>query len=401
VHHLPFPIWAPTWRVFLEYRKALVPTLPLFAVQNVIGGLQTRLRVLPMGLCDRSPLMILLLDVVYEGLYSRRVMPKKFAWLCSHESYQPETLVDQAVKAEQVGFDVVLGSDHFHPWVDDNSAAGFVWSWFGAVAARTEQVELATSVTCPLFHYHPALIAQAAATADRLSGGRFILGVGTGENINEGPMGFLFPKYSERIARMSEALEIMHRLLAGEKLDFEGRYYRTDKAKLYSPPLRSVPIWMAAGGPKSATFAGRHADGLITSVKVPTETRENVIDPFHEAAGNRKTVMATRWTVFARDEDDAWRALGSMRGLRAPGRLKAVDPMELRIQADSMDRSEILSRYTMVSNIDELVAAYTPLVTDVEADYVAIQIASTDPDRVLEMAERELLPELRRLAADA
>jgi coenzyme F420-dependent glucose-6-phosphate dehydrogenase len=326
-------------------------------------------------------------------------MPK-FAWLCSHESYQPEVLVDQAVAAENLGFDVVLGSDHFHPWVDDNSSAGFVWSWLGAVAARTERVELATSVTCPLFHYHPGLIAQAAATTDRLSGGRFILGVGTGENINEGPLGFPFPGYAERQARMKEALEIMHRLFAGEKLDFEGQYYRTDKAKLYSPPIRPVPIWMAAGGPKSAAFAGTYADGLITSVKNPEDTRNQVIEPFLAAAGDRPTqIMATRWTVFATDDDEAWEALGSMRGLRAPSRLEAVDPMQLRIEADTMDRSEILGRYTIVSSVGELVEAYTPLVTEVGAGYVAIQIASTDPDRVLEIAGKELLPELRRLAA--
>lgn len=327
-------------------------------------------------------------------------MMPKFAWLCSHESYQPEVLVDQAVAAENLGFDVVLGSDHFHPWVDDNSSAGFVWSWLGAVAARTERVELATSVTCPLFHYHPGLIAQAAATTDRLSGGRFILGVGTGENINEGPLGFPFPGYAERQARMKEALEIMHRLFAGEKLDFEGQYYRTDKAKLYSPPIRPVPIWMAAGGPKSAAFAGTYADGLITSVKNPEDTRNQVIEPFLAAAGDRPTqIMATRWTVFATDDDEAWEALGSMRGLRAPSRLEAVDPMQLRIEADTMDRSEILGRYTIVSSVDELVEAYTPLVTEVGAGYVAIQIASTDPDRVLEIAGKELLPELRRLAA--
>ena len=115
-----------------------------------------------------------------------------FGWLASHESYQPEVLVEQAVLAEQHGFDLVLGSDHFHPWVDHDSASGFVWSWLGAVAQATSRIKLATSVTCPLFHYHPAMVAQAAATIDRLSGGRFMLGVGTGENINEGPMGFPF-----------------------------------------------------------------------------------------------------------------------------------------------------------------------------------------------------------------
>ena len=161
----------------------------------------------------------------------------KFAWLCSHEAYQPEELVDQAVAAEEAGFDVVLGSDHFHPWVDDPAAAGFAWSWLGAVAARTGRVQLGTSVTCPLFHYHPGLVAQMAATTDRLSGGRLLLGVGTGEAINERPLGFPFPGYAERQARMQEALEIIHRLFAGEKVSFDGTYYTTETAKLYSPPV--------------------------------------------------------------------------------------------------------------------------------------------------------------------
>ena len=328
----------------------------------------------------------------------------KFAWLCSHESYQPEVLVDQAVHAEDAGFDVVLGSDHFHPWVDDQSAASFVWTWLGYVAARTERVELATSVTCPLFHYHPAMIAQAAATVDRLSGGRFILGVGTGENINEGPLGFEFPGYTERIERMEEALEILHRLFAGEKLDFAGKYYTTDKARLYSPPQRPVPVWMAAGGPKSATFAGSNADGLITSVKDPAETIEKVIEPFKTAAaasGSDGTIMATRWIVYANDDDEAWQSLGSMRGLRAPGRLEAVDPMVLRQRADEMDRDEILSKYTIVSTVDEMYEAYAPLVTDVGADYVAIQVASLDPVATIEVVGKELLPELRRLTGDS
>jgi coenzyme F420-dependent glucose-6-phosphate dehydrogenase len=324
----------------------------------------------------------------------------KFAWLCSHESHQPEALVDQAVLAEQVGFDVVLGSDHFHPWVDDVSAAGFVWSWLGAAAMQTERVEFATSVTCPLFHYHPALIAQAAATVDRLSGGRFMLGVGTGENINEGPMGFPFPGYAERIERMAEALSIIHRLFAGEKVDHDGRYYTVDKAKLYSPPLGEVPVLMAAGGPKSAAFAGANADGLITSVKDPEETVAKVIEPFREAreAGAAPgTVLATRWVVEAADAGEAWEALGSMRGLRAPGRLEAVDPMVLRRRADEMDRAEILDRYTVIADATGLIDAYTPLVTDVGADIVAIQVASVDPSATLRMLGDEVLPELRTL----
>jgi len=324
----------------------------------------------------------------------------KFAWLCSHESYQPEVLVDQAVLAEQVGFDMVLGSDHFHPWVDDHSAAGFVWTWFGVVAARTERIELATSVTCPLFHYHPALIAQAAATVDRVSGGRFTLGVGTGENINEGPLGFAFPGYKERIERLDEALEIIDRLFRGETVDFGGKYYQASKAKLYSPPVSEVAVWMAAGGPKSATFAGSHTDGLITSVKYPAETLESVIRPYREAgegAGRTSTVMATRWVVFAGDEEEAWEALASMRGLRAPGRLEEVDPAVLRERADKMSRSEILARYTVVSEPEELVDAYAPLVTELAADYVAIQVASLDPTKTLRLIGESVLPRLQAM----
>ncbi len=325
----------------------------------------------------------------------------KFGWLASHESYQPEDLINQAVQAENVGFDTVFASDHFHPWVDQNSAAGFVWSWLGAVAQQTSQVELATLVTCPLFHYHPALVAQAAATVDRISNGRFFLGVGTGENINEGPMGYEFPSYPERIERMGEALEIMTRLLAGEKVDAHGKHYVADKAKLYSPPLSDVDILMAAGGPKSAAFAGANAAGLITSVKDPIESMERVIGPFRQAAnevGNlAPTIVATRWVVWAEDGDEAWEALGSMRGLRAPGRLEVVDPAVLRERADKMAREEIINQFTVVSTIEQLVDAYTPLVVDIGATHVSIQVASVEPTATIDMVSKELLPELRKL----
>jgi coenzyme F420-dependent glucose-6-phosphate dehydrogenase len=326
----------------------------------------------------------------------------KFAWLCSHESYQPEDLVDQAVAAEEAGFDAVLGSDHFHPWVDDTSAAGFVWSWLGAVAVKTQNVLLGTAVTAPLFHYHPALVAQMSATVDRLSDGRLWLGVGTGEALNERPLGFPFPGYGERQARMQEALEIMHRLLAGEKVTFHGEYYTTETAKLYSPPKGSLPILMAAGGPKSAAFAGTYADGLITSVKDPADTVAKVIEPYRKAAtevGKGHRVLATRWTVLADGPDQAWQALSSMRGLRAPGRLEATDPAELRFRADEMDRDEVLASYTVVPDAEGLISAYHPLVTDVGADIVSIQVMSQDPLATIELIGKEVLPELRKLAA--
>jgi coenzyme F420-dependent glucose-6-phosphate dehydrogenase len=256
-------------------------------------------------------------------------------------------------------------------------------------------------VTSPLFRYHPALIAQATATVDRLSGGRFILGVGSGEAINETQLGFSFPGFAERMARMDEALEVIHRLLAGEKVTFAGRYYSTSAAKLYSPPPRPTPVYMAAAGPKAATFAGSHVEGLFTSVKDPKETLERVIEPFTSAAKARGRtdphIVATRWVVLASDADEAWQALGSMRGLRAPGRDSVTDPAVLRERADAMDRAEILGKYTIVDGADALVEAYKPLVTDVGARYVSVQVASLDPSVTIRMLGAEVLPRLRAL----
>jgi coenzyme F420-dependent glucose-6-phosphate dehydrogenase len=225
--------------------------------------------------------------------------------------------------------------------------------------------------------------------------------VGTGENINEGPLGYSFGAYAERNARMTEALEIMRRLLDGEKLTFDGRYYTTDRAKLYSPPLGPVPILLAAGGPKSATLAGERADGVIVSVKDPAEAMENVVGPLRAKAAAMgrpdPVVLATRWSIFAGDDEEAWRAIRSWRGLRAPGRLEAVDPADLRAMADSMPRDEILGRYSRVASVDDIVRTYRPLVEEVGADIVTFQMASSDQAELIRLLGDDVLPVLRSL----
>jgi G6PDH family F420-dependent oxidoreductase len=327
----------------------------------------------------------------------------RFAYFCGHEQWHPEQLVEHARLAEQAGFDMLVVSEHFHPWVDDSGAAGFAWSTIGAMAAVTGEVEFATGVTTPLWRFHPAVVAQAAATLDRLSGGRFNLGVGTGENINEGPLGYDFPGYSERAARMGEALEIMRRLLDGEKLTYHGTYYQTDRAKLYSPPAGPVPIWLAAGGPKSAMLAARKADGIVTSVKDPATTLERVLDPARRAAAEADRpmpkVLTTRWAVLAADEAEAWNALHPWRGLRAPGRLEAVDPADLRERADHLPREEVLGRYSIVADADQIVETYRPLVEACEADVVTVQMTSLDQPALIKMLGTEVLPRLRALTA--
>jgi coenzyme F420-dependent glucose-6-phosphate dehydrogenase len=326
----------------------------------------------------------------------------KIYWFCSDEQFQPEVLVEHAVLAEKAGFEGVMVSEHFHPWVDDVGTAGFAFTTLGAIAAKTNSVKLLTAVTTPLFRFHPAVVAQAAATIDRLTNGRFELGVGTGENINEGPLGFELPPYKERSARMHEANQIMRRLLDGETLTYDGEFYKTDTAKLYSPPIGKVPIYMAAGGPQSARSAGRDVEGVITSVKQPSETIENVINPAKETAGEKPfTVVANRWSVYGQNDDDAWEALKAQRGLRAPSRATAADPRVLQHEADELPREDILSRYSRVASADDYIHVYSPLITDLNADIIGIQTTSTDIPATIEMLGRDVLPKLRALKEES
>ena len=324
----------------------------------------------------------------------------KFSYFLGSEQWQPEELLEHAQLARKAGFDMVTISEHFHPWVDDHSASNFTWSTLGALARELKNMDLGTGVTTPLWRIHPGVIAQACATIDRFTKSTFHLGVGTGENINEGPLGYEFPKYEERANRMKEALTIIKRLLSGEKLPFEGEYYSTNSAKLYTPPLKEVPIWLAAGGPKSATLAAEYADGLMISVKNPEDAYEKVINPSkqksEELGKTNLRVHTYRWTMFADNDEDAWESLKSWRGLRAPNRLQELDPMVLRETADSLGREEIMSKFSRAGNIEELIDIYKPLVDDFESEIVTIQISSIDQPTTIELLGKELLPKLKK-----
>ena len=318
----------------------------------------------------------------------------KFSYFLGSEQWQPEDLLNHAEIAKEAGFDMLTISEHFHPWVDDYSASNFTWTTLGALANKFPEMDLGTGVTTPLWRIHPGVIAQAAATVDRLSPSTFHLGVGTGENINEGPLGYEFPKYEERKNRLIEALTIIRRLLNGEKLDFSGEYYTTEKAKLYSPPNRNIPIWLAAGGPKSAQVAAEYADGLMISVKDPKDSYERVIDPAKQKSNelnkDNLSIHTYRWTMFAENDDDAWTALRSWRGLRAPSRLQQLDPEALRIEADSFPKEEIMAKFSKASTIDDLVEIYSPLVNEFDSDIVTIQISSIDQEETIKLLSKYL-----------
>jgi len=318
-----------------------------------------------------------------------------------HEQFQPEVLIEHAILAEKAGFDGLFISDHFNPWVADVGTAGYAFSTIAAIAQATEKISLMTGVTTPLFRYHPVIVAQAAATIDRISGGRFILGVGNGESINETPLGYTFPNYKERSERMREALEIMHRLFNGEKVTYSGTYYHTMNAKLYSPPIHDMSIYLATGGPKSGLLAAETADGIIVSVKKPEETAEKIIKPSLEKARelgkSSFPVVASRWTIFAENDDQAFNSLKAWRGLRAPSRDSATDPEQLQKEADKLSPKDILSNYTIVSSANEYIDQYKPLIKTVGANIVAIQTTGEDQKEIIEMLGKDVLPTLRKV----
>ena len=324
----------------------------------------------------------------------------KFSYFLGSEQWQPEDLIKHAVIAKDAGFDMLTISEHFHPWVDDYSASNFTWSTLGALANTLPQLDLGTGVTTPLWRIHPGVIAQAAATIDRLTPKTFHLGVGTGENINEGPLGYNFPNYEERKDRLIEALKIIKSLFSGEKFTFEGKYYQTNKAKLYSPPIKKIPIWLAAGGPKSSQVAAEYADGLMISVKDPKTAYENVIEPARlktkELKKDEMSIHTYRWTMFAESDEEAWTALRSWRGLRAPNRLNELDPEALRIEADSFPKEEIMSKFSRASSIADLENIYKPLVEEFNSEIITIQISSINQEETIKLLGKELLPKLRK-----
>jgi coenzyme F420-dependent glucose-6-phosphate dehydrogenase len=189
----------------------------------------------------------------------------RIGYKASAEQFGPRQLLDFAVQAEQVGLDSVLVSDHVQPWRHHGGHAPFSLSWLAAVGERTERVQLGTSVMTPTFRYNPAVVAQAFATLGCLYPGRVMLGVGTGEALNEVAVGSVedWPDFKERFARLREAVRLMRELWTTERVSFEGDYYRTTDATIYDRPEVPVPVYVAAGGPLDARYAGRSGDGFI------------------------------------------------------------------------------------------------------------------------------------------
>ncbi|MCW2863198.1 MAG: class F420-dependent oxidoreductase [Actinoallomurus sp.] len=225
----------------------------------------------------------------------------RFGYFLSSEEHSARELVHQARLAEQAGFEALWISDHFHPWLDEQGESTFVWSVIGALSEAVS-LPITTAVTCPLVRAHPAIIAQAAATSALLTEGRFVLGVGTGEALNEHIVDSRWPPASERLEMLEEAIGIIRRLFTGELVTHHGDHYDVDTARLYSLPDEPPPIYMSAFGDKAAELAGRVADGFMC-----VKPDADLLKTFRSAAGENRPAQGGFKVCWAPDAADARR----------------------------------------------------------------------------------------------
>jgi coenzyme F420-dependent glucose-6-phosphate dehydrogenase len=328
----------------------------------------------------------------------------KLGYKASAEQFPPRQLLDFAVHAEAVGFDSIMVSDHFQPWRHTGGHAPFSFAWLGALGERTSRAIIGTSVVTPTFRYHPAIVAQAMATLGVLYPGRVMLGVGSGESLNEVPAtGMPWPSFKERLARLREAIQLMRQLAREERVTFEGEYYRTEHATIYDRPEVPVPIYVAASGPTAAKLAGRLGDGFIcTSGKPPELYRETLLPSVAaglEQAGRGAGSIEYMIEMKVSFDPDRERALEDTRhwaalALAPEEKTGVEDPVELEKLADALPIERAASRWIVSSDPDEHVERLAETIA-LGFTHLVFHAPGPDQRRFLELYAERILPRLR------
>lgn len=334
-------------------------------------------------------------------------MDLKLGYKASAEQFAPRELVELGVAAEEHGMDSAVVSDHFQPWRHEGGHAPFSLAWMTAVGERTKRIVLGTSVMTPTFRYNPAVIAQAFATMGCLYPGRVMLGVGTGEALNEIATGYEgdWPEFKERFARLREAVELMRELWLGDRVDFDGEYYRTKGASIYDVPRDGVPIYIAAGGPVVAKYAGRSGDGFIcTSGKGEELYKDKLIPAVAEgakAAGRSVDDIDRMIEIKISYETKPHLALENTRfwaplSLTAEQKHSIDDPIEMEKAADELPIEQVAKRWIVATDPDEAVEKVKDYV-DWGLNHLVFHAPGHDQRRFLELFKSDLEPRLRRL----
>ncbi len=329
----------------------------------------------------------------------------RLGYKASAEQFGPRELLEFSVIAEEVGFDSVMVSDHFQPWRHTGGHAPYSLAWLAALGERTSRVTMGTSVATPTFRYHPSIVAQAMATIACLSPDRVILGVGTGESMNEVPAtGVKWPKFKERFARLGESVELMRLLWTEDRVTFEGEYYCTENATIYDKPEEPVPIYIAAAGPTASRFAGRAGDGFICTSGKAAELYSQTLLPNVQTgleqsgrsmADLEKTIEMK--VSFDSDIDKAmqdtshWAALA----LLPEEKTGVEDPVEMEKLADALPVERAASRWIVSDDPDEHVERIAPYV-ELGFSHLVFHAPGPDQERFLRLYAKEILPRLRK-----
>lgn len=321
----------------------------------------------------------------------------KFGYTLSCEQSPPDALVRDARRAEEVGFDFSVISDHFQPWVEAQGHSPYCWSVLGAVAAVTERLPLMTFVTCPTVRYHPAIVAQKAATVQILSEGRFRLGLGAGEKLNEHVVGKGWPSIGTRHQLLSEAIDIIAELFdAGDEMvNYHGKHFNVEGARIWDQPEQRVPIGLAVSGPESCAMAGKKAD-LMIAVEPDPELGEK----FDAAGGSGKDRVGQIAVSYDTDREKAkeraveqfgWFGLGWGVNDELP------NPTAFENASASVTADEVAEQIPCGSDVGEFVEKIKPFVDAGFTEIALLQIGADQQESFAPWAESELLPALREL----
>jgi coenzyme F420-dependent glucose-6-phosphate dehydrogenase len=309
----------------------------------------------------------------------------------SSEEHTPNDLIRYARRAEEAGFSFALISDHYHPWIDRQGHSPFVWSVIGGIAHATQRLILGTGVTCPTVRIHPAIIAQAAATSAAMMPGRFFLGVGTGENLNEHILGDRWPAHDMRQEMLEEAIEIIRTLWQGDTLTYRGGYYTVENARIYTLPDQLPPILMAASGARAAEAAGRLADGFIT-----TTPEADLLKRFEAAGGSGKPSYGQLTVCWAQDDASARRTAYEYWPTAAiRGELAQELPTPAHFeQAAKMVREEDVAQVIICGPDAERHIAALKEFIDAGYGHVYVHQVGPDQEGFFRFYEQEVLPKL-------
>nr|WP_296068554.1 glucose-6-phosphate dehydrogenase (coenzyme-F420) [uncultured Actinoplanes sp.] len=327
----------------------------------------------------------------------------RFGYKASAEQFPPAELLGYGVQAEQLGFDSVFVSDHFQPWRHDDGHAPAALPWLGALAARTERIMIGTSVLTPTFRYHPAVIAQAFATLGMLAPGRIVLGVGSGESLNEVPLGLDWPDGKERFARLKESVQLIKQLWTEDRVSFDGQFYRTELATIYDKPEQPVPIYIGASGPAATRLAGRIADGFITTSgkgrSLYTDTLLPAVREGAEKAGRALDDLDLMIEVKVSFDDDMDKALSDTQywgalALSPEEKTGVEDPIEMQRRADALPVERTATRWICSSDPDDHVTRVSEYL-DMGFKHLVFHAPGPDQSRFLETYAERILPMLR------